>query len=99
MPASPAARFKQYLSERPNAETAAALATHHTMLWRLATGKRRPGLDLAFAIEALTRRWHGGQIRAIEWTTASIASARRKPLAAKPRARAAHVARTARAAR
>ena len=68
----PADRFKKYLSERRIAETVTALSTHHTSLWRIANGLRRPGLALAFAIQELTRRWPGGQIRAEEWIAADV---------------------------
>lgn len=97
MPASPSDRFLQFLNERPNAESAAAFGTHYTTLWRVAVGIRRPSLDLAFAIERATRRWHGGQIKATEWI-ASPEAARRHPPSRTSRSGAPPAARQARRA-
>lgn len=69
---SPRERLRQWVTEQGGTGPAAAIVgCHRTHLSHLlADPDRRPGIDVAFAIERATAKWSGGQIRAAEWAVA-----------------------------
>lgn len=72
--ASPFQRFAAFLKDKGWSQTDAAreLGCSQVMISHLIRQQRRPGRDLADAIELRTARWKGGRIRSGEWRGASV---------------------------
>lgn len=63
--------FIRWTDEVGVAKAAEALDCDPSFISHMRSGKKRPSLEKAAALERATRKWAHGPIRAIDWTAAA----------------------------
>lgn len=67
------ALFIRWTDEVGAAKAAEVLGCDRSFISHVRSGRKKPSLEKAAALERATKKWQGGPIRAVDWTSTKAA--------------------------